>query len=159
MYFPISTSELLRANTRNRRSCTNVHRLKRYYARDCKPDVSWVIARSRSFKEGGETSTLPKNATEEAIPKPNQPVRSTCRPAVLKTSDETCKPKVTRKKKKCKEKIPASQDMGAPPTAPATPVKRPQGRPPGKAKPKQPNSPPRSAPVGVRRSKRGKPTE
>ena len=50
-------------------------RLKRYYARDGKPDVSWVIARSRSLKEGGETSTLPKNATEEAIPKPNQPVR------------------------------------------------------------------------------------
>ena len=132
-------------------------RLKRYHARNGKPDVSWVIARSRSFREGEDTSTLPKNSTEvESIPKPDQPVRSTCRPAVLETSDATQRPKVKRKQKTGKNEMAAKKEIGAPHTAP---VKRPRGRPPGKAKPKQLNDPPRSAPPGVRRSKRGKPTE
>ena len=45
-------------------------RFKRHHRRDGAPDVSWVLARSRSFKEGGEEPHLPakeSTAFKEAV--------------------------------------------------------------------------------------------
>ena len=139
-------------------------RLKRYHSRDGAPDVSWILARSRSFKEGGEKPHLPvkeSTAVKEAVKDVVKPKTSRQRkekqvpPVTSATSGTTPKSKDSKGKSKRKMKSAESnKNEGA---LPATVVKKPRGRPPGKTKPKLLNDPPPLAPAGARRSKRVKP--